>query len=114
VALVTRQSWSRLTTFLESEPDRATVLSFQQIERILGHSLPASAHRHAAFWSNASSYSYAWREAGRDVSRRGLPPGQVRFSQRPSVPEVLSVPEVSSAPIEPPRLHLVTPASRPG
>jgi len=101
-----------LTTFLESEPERATVLSFQQIERILGHGLPAAAHQHAAFWSNASSYSYAWRDAGREVSRRGLLPEQVRFAQRPSVPE-LSAPEVSSrpealrAPVEAPRLHIV-------
>ena len=90
-----RHSWSRLTTFLECEPERATVLSFQQIERILGHSLPAAAHQHAAFWSSASSYSYAWRDAGREVSRRGLLPEQVRFSQRPRVPE-LSAPQGSS------------------
>ena len=77
------------------------VLSFQQIERILGHSLPPSAHTHTAFWSNASSYSYAWRDAGRDVSRRGLLPEQVEFSQRPSASEVLE------APIETPRLHVV-------
>jgi hypothetical protein len=86
---VTKRSWSRLTTFLTSEPEASTVLSFQQIERILGHSLPASARRHVAFWSNTSGYSFAWRDAGREVSRRGLQPEQIRFLQRYVVSDAL-------------------------
>ncbi|MDQ1538712.1 MAG: hypothetical protein QOE58_3105 [Actinomycetota bacterium] len=82
---MTQQSWSRLTRFLTSEDEPLTVLSFQQIERILEHPLPASARNHAAFWSNTSSYSRAWRDAGREVSRRGLLPEQVRFTQTAGV-----------------------------
>jgi len=76
---MTKQSWSRLTSFLASEAEPSTVLSFQQIERILGHPLPASARRHAAFWSNTSGYSRAWLDAGRRVSRRGRLPEQIDF-----------------------------------
>jgi hypothetical protein len=99
-----KKSWSRLTTFLTSEPEPSTVLSFQQIERILGHALPVSAHKHGAFWSNTSSYSSAWRDAGREVSRRGLLPEQINFRLRHPLSDVLS------RPIESPPLHSV-PAS---
>jgi hypothetical protein len=76
---MTKSSWARLTSFLASEAEPSIVLSFQQIERILGHPLPASARRHAAFWSNTSSYSQAWLDAGRNVSRRGRLPEQIDF-----------------------------------
>ena len=98
---LTRASWSSLTTFLTSEAEVSTVLSFQQIERILGHALPASAHKHAAFWSNTSSYSWAWRDAGREVSRRGLLPEQINFRLRHPMSDVLSPPTEDSP------LHIV-------
>jgi len=93
---LSRASWSRLTTFLTSEAEVSTVLSFQQIERILGHALPASAHKHAAFWSNTSSYSWAWRDAGREVSRRGLLPEQINFGRIHPMPDVSSRPTENS------------------
>jgi hypothetical protein len=102
---LTKQSWSRLTTFLVSEAKPSTVLSYQQIERILGHPLPASARKHAAFWSNTSGYSFAWRDAGREVSRRSLLPEQITFMQR----HVVS--DASRPPIEIPPLHIVAETS---
>ena len=102
---MTKRSWSRLTTFLTSEPEASTVLSFQQIERILGHSLPASARRHSAFWSNTAGYSFAWRDAGREVSRRGLLPEQIRFLQRHVVSDALR------AQFEAPPLHIAAETS---
>ena len=98
---LTRASWSSLTTFLTSEAEVSTVLSFQQIERILGHELPPSAHKHAAFWSNSSSDSWAWRDAGREVSRRGLLPEQINFRLRHPMSDVLSPPTEDSL------LHIV-------
>jgi len=95
---LTRASWSSLTTFLTSEAEVSTVLSFQQIERILGHALPPSAHKHAAFWSNTSSYSWAWRDAGREVSRRGLMPEQINFILRHPMSDVLS-PSAEDSPL---------------
>jgi hypothetical protein len=94
---LTKASWSSLTTFLKSEAEVSTVLSFQQIERILGHALPTSAHKHAAFWSNTSSYSWAWRDAGREVSRRGLLPEQISFRLRHPLSDVLTAPIGDSA-----------------
>ena len=93
---MTKASWSRLTTFLTSEAEVSTVLSFQQIERILGHALPASAYKHAAFWGNTSSYSWAWRDAGREVSRRGVLPEQISFILMHPLSEVLSPPSENS------------------
>jgi hypothetical protein len=95
---MTKQSWSRLTTFLTSEAETTKVLSFQEIERILGHALPASARQHAAFFSNTSSYSWAWRDAGREVSRRGLLPEQIRFTRT----LFMSGPGTQSRPMETP------------
>jgi len=106
---MTQQSWSRLTRFLNSEDEPLTVLSFQQIERILEHPLPASARNHGAFWSNTSSYSGAWRDAGREVSRRGLLPEHVRFTQTHGVSNAAPPNHEAAA------LHLVpqTPALQP-
>ena len=42
-------------------------LTFSQVERILGEPLPASARRHAAWWSNNEGshvQALAWREPG--------------------------------------------------
>jgi len=97
---LTKQSWSRLTAFLASDAEPSTVLSFQQIERILGHPLPASARRHVAFWSNTSSHAWAWIDAGREVSRRGLLPEQINFLQRHVVSATVP------PPIEMPSLHI--------
>lgn len=77
------------------------MLSFQQIERILGHPLPASARRRAAFWSNTSGYAWAWLDAGREVSRRGLLPEQIGFRQRRLMSDAVL------PPIETPLLHIV-------
>lgn len=101
---MTKQSWSRLTTFLTSEVETAKVLSFQEIERLLGHALPGSARKHAAFWSNTSSYAWAWRDAGREVSRRGLSSEQIRFTQT----LVMAGPGPESPTIETP-LSLIVP-----
>lgn len=64
---------------LDVTQDRVT-LSFTEVERLIGGPLPASARKHAgAFWSNASSRSRAWREAGFVVSRTGCLPEHVAF-----------------------------------
>ncbi len=63
---------------LDATQERVT-LSFTEMERLIGGPLPASARKHAAFWSNTSSYSRAWREAGFLASRAGCLPEQVAF-----------------------------------
>ena len=78
--------WARLSDLLGESGGRDVLLTHEQIERIIGRPLPASARRHAAFWSNSSSYAKAWRSAGYEVSRRGLLPDQVRFLRRGTGP----------------------------
>ena len=57
-------------------------LTFAQIEELLGRSLPASARRHRAWWSNATGAqtpSSAWMSAGWLVDTVDLAGGHVRF-----------------------------------
>lgn len=90
-------SWGRLTRTLQESDAAQVVMTFEQIERVIGGTLPASARRHAAFWSNSSSYAKAWRAAGYELTRRGLLPEQVRFVRvRPSVRVVTTAPQSPS------------------
>lgn len=56
-----------LPQFLSSGTSSTRRLTFEQIERVLGFKLPASAYRHEAWWSNnAAGHSHArtWLDAG--------------------------------------------------
>jgi hypothetical protein len=58
-------------------------LSFAALEHHLGFSLPASARRHAAWWSNSASrhsHARAWLAAGR-IARVDLGRKVVRFER---------------------------------
>jgi hypothetical protein len=57
-------NWSSLTAYLEQSDAGRIVLSFSQIETIIGGALPPSARRHRALWSNSSTYAKAWTSAG--------------------------------------------------
>lgn len=92
---MSKAGWVRLTEQLLSQADRDVVLTFEQIEQITGEPLPPTAHRHAAFWSNSSSYAHAWKKAGYDVTRRELPPNTIRFVR---VRQVASEPSTTAAP----------------
>jgi hypothetical protein len=53
--------------FQKADRTRTVVLSFAQIEQILGDTLPASATKHAAFWVNNPTrhvHAAAWLNAG--------------------------------------------------
>lgn len=58
-------------------------LSFAEIETILGDSLPASARRHSAWWSNDRTHSQAlaWLEAGYAVEAVRMTAEHVRFGR---------------------------------
>ena len=58
-------NYSALKMFLERQTDRTVMLSFGEIERIIGTSLPNSAKVHQAWWS-ASTHPHArtWEESG--------------------------------------------------
>lgn len=63
--------YDALTTWLAKQ-DRTVTLSFADIERIIGDSLPASAHTHRPWWGNqvsntGSRQCRAWLDAGWEI-----------------------------------------------
>lgn len=59
--------YDRLHTYLADSSDVVLSLSFGEIERILGESLPASARKHQAWWANEESgthgHARSWLDA---------------------------------------------------
>lgn len=55
-----------LRQFLKASEAAQTPLSFREVEKVLGRSLPASARKHPAWWANTRSHSHAasWLDAG--------------------------------------------------
>lgn len=55
-----------LRRYLEVKNTPYIQLSYSNIEKILGFSLPGSAHKHQAWWSNNYDHSQAiaWMDAG--------------------------------------------------
>ncbi len=64
--------YSPLETHLESKGNLYIPMTFSEIEAIIGDSLPLSARKHRAWWSNNPSNSvitYAWLSAGYKTSQ---------------------------------------------
>lgn len=62
--------------FLRDQRQPTVEMTFAAVERAIGRSLPASAHRHRAWWANDTSHSHAssWLDAGwrvETVDQRG-------------------------------------------
>jgi len=55
-----------LHDFLKKSDAKKVVLTFDDIEKVIGANLPKSAKKHAAWWDNKEyhSQSIAWKEAG--------------------------------------------------
>lgn len=55
-----------LIEYLLNKKVNSIIMSFNEIEEQIGGSLPDSAYKHRAFWSNTNSHSVAfgWLEAG--------------------------------------------------
>lgn len=61
-----------LTDFLRGRATNEIPMTFREIERIVGSTLPNSARRHRAWWSNNTSNSVmtrAWLDAGFESSQ---------------------------------------------
>ncbi|MEM9034580.1 MAG: hypothetical protein AAGD18_08310 [Actinomycetota bacterium] len=60
--------YAPLAAFLHQRTESSIRLTFAQVERILGFTLPESARRYPAWWANGGvqpvSQQYAWLEAG--------------------------------------------------
>jgi hypothetical protein len=68
-SLPTDSRYTPLGMYLQSQPGGTDVvrLSFEEIEKIIGDPLPASAYEHRAWWANDSKghpHSHAWLDVG--------------------------------------------------
>jgi hypothetical protein len=74
-----------LQSHLERRNGRAAMLTFEDIEEIIGKTLPLSAVKHRSFWSNdnreESSASHAWSRAGYRVAYLDRDQKVVRFER---------------------------------
>lgn len=73
-----------LKKYLAERADPVIHLSFGEIERIIGDSLPPSARDHRAWWANERSGGHhvnasAWMEAGRRTTNVDLNAAKVDF-----------------------------------
>lgn len=55
-----------LTRYLRNDKRPRIILTFEEIEKIIGFKLPESAYIHQPFWANTSSHSisYSWMQVG--------------------------------------------------
>lgn len=88
-----------LRRYLEALPVDSWQAGFKEVEKVLGFSLPDSAHRHQAWWANQSggSQSQGWQPAGWqtcDVNLRGK---SVKFERRLNRMRVEAPLEIKSA-----------------
>jgi hypothetical protein len=75
-----RARYEALYRHLSGISEDVVTLSFAEVEAILGHTLPPSASRYRAWWSNGShSHSRAWLDAGYEVDDVHRGSGTVRF-----------------------------------
>lgn len=80
--------YAPLLRFLEGRAGSTTLrLSFAEITDILGFSLPASARKHQAWWSNTReghSHAAAWLDAGWKTEMLDLADERISFVKAPS------------------------------
>lgn len=68
---------------LASLEDDAVTLGFDEIEELTGSRLPASAHKHRAWWANTETHTQAlaWIRNGWIVSEADLEAGAITFAR---------------------------------
>lgn len=84
-----RQKYAPLRQHLERQKGRPELLTFEDIEDILGAGLPPSALKHRAFWANDNTseaggchtHARAWAEAGYRVAWVDREDRVVRFER---------------------------------
>lgn len=77
-----RGSYEPLRSHLKSVSQEVVTFSFDDLERILGRKLPASAHNHRAWWGNqvgTHSHARSWLEAGWRIDDANLTARRVTF-----------------------------------
>ena len=84
-----RQKYAPLKSHLERQNGRPELLTFEDIEQIIGKALPKSAEAHRAFWANDNSWesgghhthARAWMGAGYTVAWVDQDERVVRFER---------------------------------
>jgi hypothetical protein len=72
-----------LIKYLKGRTERTISMSFSDIEKMVGESLPSSAYKYREFWSNTRSHSvaYGWLDAGYKTIRVDLINHQIIFEK---------------------------------
>jgi hypothetical protein len=74
------RKYRKLTEHLAARDENEWTASFQDIEQVLGFSLPESARSYQAWWSNQMrSQSLGWQLAGWKATALDLPNESVKF-----------------------------------
>ena len=63
------KKYRRLTDMLINSNSKSVTLTFNEIEKIIGFTLPESSRKHRAFWAHTTTHSIAhgWMAAGYKV-----------------------------------------------
>jgi hypothetical protein len=79
------RKYAALHTHLTRRNGRAEMLTFEDIEQIIGKPLPQSAEKHRSFWANdiqdQHSHARAWMRAGYRVAYLDRDQKVVRFER---------------------------------
>jgi hypothetical protein len=81
-------SYAQLSRHLALQTTSEVLVSFEEVERVLGRPLPESAVKHQAWWANTRSHSHAhaWLDAGWKTARLNLANRRVTFVRDPGRP----------------------------
>lgn len=84
-----------LTSYLKQCGEDSITLSFSEIEGKMGDTLPSSAHKHKAFWSNSRTHSVAfgWLDADYRTVAINLENKVITFAKQKEAREVSSIGE---------------------
>jgi len=79
------RKYAALNMHLNRRNGRPEMLTFEDIEQIIGKTLPVSAHKHRSFWANDNeghhSHARAWMKAGYRVAYVDRDEKVVRFER---------------------------------
>jgi hypothetical protein len=81
--------YAPLRDFLEKQNRKLVPMSFADIEKLIGTSLPASARKHRPWWSNNPSNSvitHAWLAAGYRTEQVDMERGKLVFRRLDDAP----------------------------
>lgn len=85
-SLVKTRKYLPLARLLIQKPGASITLSFQDIERCIGESLPVSARKYRPWWANENSatrsQALSWMTIGRRVEEVDIHTERVRFSRK--------------------------------